>query len=98
VVAARIENLKAGTFEEIIHSGILVSQDLGRPGASLGREKLRNWETRNSSMASEVDGWYSIGAVLLESAPLAAGRLRTIDLTGRSLSRKEEEVDPSGGL
>ena len=63
VVAARIENRKAGTLEVIIHSGIFVSQDLGKPGASLGFEKLRNWETRNNSMASEVDGWYSMGTL-----------------------------------
>ena len=70
VVAARIENLKAGTWEVTIHSGIFISHDMGKAGVSCGLEKLRNCETKKTSMAFEVDGWYNMGVLLLERAPL----------------------------
>jgi hypothetical protein len=72
VVAARMDNRKAGTWEVIIHSGILVSHDVGKPGVSLGLlEKLRNWETKNSSIAFEVEGWYNMGTLSAEVGLMA---------------------------
>jgi hypothetical protein len=59
---------------------------------SFGFEKLRNCETKKSSMASEVDGWYNMGTL---SCPLSEWRLWTMAVAG-STSR-DEEAGPSEG-